>query len=326
MKKVSFMIFAMSFLIFGCKKNEEPIQINSVKSSSTSGIRVFDGRLVFENERAIVGFAEKYSNLAPSQLDSLELTLGFMSYRRSMGENFYDEKMTLVESNILGTVLNPQAIYQVGDSAFFVYKSDTTLKVHMLSGVTDEGLSLLESGILADNIQDVTDLDIYGDMSKTENCGNCRTTQQKLHVKKSDFTYQWSGQTRYVKCWTKYEGIGALKTLFSQMKHYRGADILTPLPSSVAGRCKFYMNSCAKYQFKIKKDCYTRSTDIYNFPQSWSGTGASAFQLTAVQTSKCIRNFHMETIFKFEYEESGNPYLEKNFGNRTWSKGFTSCL
>ncbi len=325
MKKVSLIIFAFSILVLGCKK-EEQMQTNLLKSSSASGVRVFDGRFVFENESAIVEFAEKYSNFTPSQLDSLEKSLGYMSYRRYMGENFYDEKMTLVESNILGTVLNPQAIYQVGDSAFYVYKQDTTLKVHMLSGVTDKGLNELKKGTLAENIVDVTDLDIYGDMSKTDNCGTCRTTQQKLHVKKADFTYQWSGQTRYLKCWTKYEGIGALKTLFSQMKHYRGIDILTPLPSSVSGRCKFYMNSCAKYQFKIKKDCYTRSTDINSFPQSWSGTGASAFQLTTVQTSKCIRNFHMETIFKFEYEESGNPYLEKNFGNRTWSKGFTSCL
>lgn len=283
---------------------------------------MFDGRLVFENERAIVGFAEKYSNLTPRQLDSLELTLGFMSYRRSMGENFYDEKMTLVESNILGTVLNPQAIYQVGDSAFFVYKSDTTLKVHMLSGVTDEGLSLLESGILADNIQDVTDLDIYGDMSKTENCGTCRGTQGYKHIRKADYTYEWQNQTRYVKGWTKYENIGALKTLFVQMKHYRGSDKLTP----IADFGRFYITGCAKYQYKIKKDCYMGFYNNQQQAQSYSGYFASAHQVTLASTNKCLRNFHVTASFSFEHSTSTTILIWKDFGDRYWNKGFTNCF
>jgi hypothetical protein len=194
----------------------------------------------------------------------------------------------------------------------------------MLSGVTNFGLENLKKGILDDQIMDVTEMDIYGEMAKStnKNCGSCIITQQTKQIQKSNFTYNRQGQTRYVKGWTKMEQIGALKTLFIQMKSYKGLDVLVPL----ADNGRFYTTGCAKYQYKIGSNCYTKSSDMYNQPQVYSGYGVTAHQVTLAAINKCFRNYFTTASYSFEYSTSTTTLQWKNFGDRTWSKGFSSCF
>jgi len=328
MKQILLAIVAIAAATYsGCQKHQEDTltpntDLTPQAKSKRIGIAVVNGRLVFADIGTCEKFAQTYANVTEKELDAWEVSMEYVSYRRRMGELFYDDTKTLVESNILGTILNPEGIYQVGDSAFYVYKNDKELRVNMLSGVNEYGIEKLKSGMPDKNIYDVTEVDLYGDMAKAgKGCGYCRSTQGDNQVAKTDFKYNWHGYESYCKSKARVEQIGALKTIFARISHYRGNKLM-PLP----GNCRFFISGCAKYQYKIGSECYTRSTEMSQPPQGPSGYGATSHQITYAIVSKCYRNFYTESLYSFQYETSTGTTQTHNYPpNYTWGKGFTSC-
>src|SRR5690606_34101823 len=95
----------------------------------------------------------------------------YRSLRASLGFNFYYDSITPVYSPELATVVNHEGLYQIGDSLFYVYKNDSLTQTHVLSPVIEDRIPILLSGVLSEDIFDVTE----GEMEPKSgvSCGGC---------------------------------------------------------------------------------------------------------------------------------------------------------
>lgn len=164
-------------VLFSCSKDNSDCLMNNEKSSNTGdvlpvGVNLWNGRIIAENDSCMDILLESLKNKTEAELDLFETRLGaYRSLRASLGFNFYYDSITPVYSPELATVVNHEGLYQIGDSLFYVYKNDSLTQTHVLSPVIEDRIPILLSGVLSEDIFDVTE----GEMEPKSgvSCGGC---------------------------------------------------------------------------------------------------------------------------------------------------------